>query len=160
MQAPECKFRLPNGHKCRCVATRHQSFCRHHGAQPAPRPKHDARRANWRELTTFLPHLAPSEIPPIVRVLLESLLHDDHRGVSDRYAGRTLRALLRRHGSVPAIRPDGPGSAPSRPVSAQAPAPRRAPLPLDSRALAEEYPQLAAVLQQSGLAPSTPGGPR
>jgi hypothetical protein len=103
MQAPECKFRLPNGHKCRCVATRNQPFCRHHGpksAGPPPLRRRDrySRLARWAQLSRTLPWIEPSEIPFEIWAILHSLLEDD---ISDREAGRLLRALLQRHGDVP-----------------------------------------------------------
>ena len=164
MQAPECKFRLPNGHKCRCVATRNQTFCRHHGAEPAPHPARDARRTNWRDLTASLPTTQTSALPYLVYVyvLLEALLYDDDRGVSDRYAGRTLRNVLRRYGSVPATLPndpDTPALAPE-PASITASAPGLRPVPQPSRDFAESFPELAALLQQANLSAAVPKGRR
>ena len=154
MQAPECKFRLPNGHKCRCVATRNQTFCRHHGAEPAPHPARDARRTNWRDLTASLPTTQTSALPYLVYVyvLLEALLYDDDRGVSDRYAGRTLRNVLRRYGSVPATLPNDPDT--------PALAPEPASITASAPGFAESFPELAALLQQANLSAAVPKGRR
>ncbi len=110
--APECTFILSNGKKCRCAATRHQEFCRHHGPKPAnagPRPA--ARRsrytdhAKWCALGRNLRWLDPREIPFTVHHILESMIRPRPERLSDLVAGRYLRLLLLRLGQVPFPRP-------------------------------------------------------
>ena len=102
--AAECAFLLPSGKKCRCMATRNHEFCRHHGAPPRPKtllPTGDrrwSRVACWRDLGRSLGEYPKPEIPGELLYILHSLLEDD---ISDRTAGRILRSLLQRYGSVP-----------------------------------------------------------
>jgi hypothetical protein len=110
--APECRFVLPKGRNCRCAATRNQEFCRHHAPRPAipgppPIPKRDrySRIQHWAQLGRNLAWLDPAEIPLEVHAILHSLLQD---GISDREAGRLLRGLLQRFGSVPFPVPEPP----------------------------------------------------
>jgi len=132
---PECCFTLPNGCKCRCAATRNQPFCRHHmphSAGPSiSRRDRYSRIARWSQLSRGLAWLDPEEIPMEIYSILLSLLEDGPRGISDREAGRLLRGLLRRLGSVPFALPDpepSPASAPAGPNT-------RAGHDLDSRLL-------------------------
>lgn len=148
MQARECRFHLPAGRKCRAAATRNQPFCRHHGPKaarpgPPPLPKSErySRLAHWSWLGRSLPWLDPSEIPGEVWMILSSLLEDGTGGISDRVAGRLLRALLRRHGSVPFPVP----AAAAAPEPAPEPSPEpAAPSPLESAA-SPHGPQTKAV---------------
>lgn len=98
----ECARTLPNGQKCRCLATRGFAFCRHHGAPRQPRrPAIQLewnRLACWRSLTREFLEDPIEELPWRMLNLLYALL-EDH--VSDRYAGRSLRLLLKRVGDVP-----------------------------------------------------------
>ena len=101
--AAECAFLLPSGKKCRCMATRNHKFCRHHGAPSRPKtlPTGDrpwSRVACWRDLGRSLGEYPKPEIPGELLYILHSLLEDD---ISDRTAGRILRSLLQRYGSVP-----------------------------------------------------------
>ncbi|MFY9746362.1 MAG: hypothetical protein WA891_20855 [Acidobacteriaceae bacterium] len=112
----ECSHILPTGRKCRAAATRNQPLCRHHAPKPAvagppPLPKRDrySRIARWTNLSRNLPWLAAAEIPSEIFTILYSLLQDD---ISDREAGRLLRGLLLRLGSVPFPIPDPDAAAP------------------------------------------------
>ena len=116
MQARECSFRLANGRTCHAAATRNQPFCRHHGPKPAvagppPLSRRDrySRLARWADLGRRVPWLDPSQVPSEAYSILESLLEDGTTGISDREAGRLLRGLLRRLGSVPFPLPGEPG---------------------------------------------------
>ncbi len=96
--APECRYTLPNGRKCRGLAVHNQPFCRHHGPKfsgppPLPRRERYSRLSRWARLSRQLPWLAPSEIPSEFQNILLSLLEN---GISDREAGRLLRGLLLR----------------------------------------------------------------
>jgi hypothetical protein len=124
--ARECTHTLPTGRKCHCPATRNQALCRHHAPKPAvpgppPLPKRDrySRLARWTNLGRDIPWLAAAEIPSEIFNILYCLLED---GISDREAGRLLRGLLRRLGSVPFPVPDPSGA--SAPLPEQ---PRLAP---------------------------------
>lgn len=104
--SPECQFILPTGHKCRCAATRNQPFCRHHGPKPPGLPplsrrQRYSRLARWALLGREIPQLELTQIPFEAYDILLSLLEDGSAGISDRGAGRLLRGLLRRFGSVP-----------------------------------------------------------
>ncbi len=130
---PECCFILPSGKKCRCAATRNQAVCRHHAPKPAfpgppPVPKCDvySRHNRWTRLGRNIPWLDSVEIPSEIYEILCCLIEDGPRGISDREAGRLLRGLLRRLGSVPFPIPEPPGM----PSPAQPPAPAR---PFDPR---------------------------
>lgn len=102
--AAECAFILSSGKHCRCVATRNQRFCRHHGRASAPRPPQPhlySSLAHWRNLGRTVHTLPIEEIPAEAFWILEALLDTGSAGISDRVAGRLLRALFRRYGSVP-----------------------------------------------------------
>ena len=109
---PECTHILPNGQKCRGTATRGHEFCRHHGpkplggAPPAPRPRQISRVARWSNLSRKLPWLDPADLPIEAYAILLALLEDGVAGISDREAGRLLRGIVRRHGSVPFLEPE------------------------------------------------------
>lgn len=116
--APECTFILSNGRKCRCAATRNQAFCRHHSPTSATAPqlapdRPFSRLARWRSVGRDLPGMEADELPYEIYSILEALLEEDDLSISDRQAGRLLRSILRRIGSVPAlpipeIEPDTP----------------------------------------------------
>ncbi len=122
---PECSQILPSGQKCRCLALRGRDACRHHCAgplpPPAPRRGGFSRITRWRNLGLTVRTLPARDIPFHAFVLLGALLADGDDGISDREAGRLLRVLLRRHGSIPFAPPPGvqvgpdpdPDSAPS-----------------------------------------------
>jgi hypothetical protein len=143
--ARECSYILPTGRNCRCPATRNQALCRHHAPKPAvagppPLAKRDrySRLWHWAELSRGIPWLEPSEIPIEIYSILYALLQDDTLGISDREAGRLLRGLLRRLGSVPFSMPDSldmePEAAQPAPRVLAAPPPserKPAPPPLD-----------------------------
>jgi len=118
----ECRFTLPNGRKCRCSATRGHAFCRHHGAPSQPRSLPDhllwKRLTIWRTLGRELQDVPVVDIPGELLTLLQSLLDNE---VSDRFAGRALRVLLVRYGSVPfqEERPSSPIDLPEPPPSKQ-----------------------------------------
>ncbi len=124
--APECRFILPTGRKCRCAANRNQPFCRHHtppsGRPPVPRRERYSRIARWSRLSRGLPWLDPTEIPGEIYCILLSLLEEGPRGISDRGAGRLIRGLLRRLGCVPFALPDEEPF-PAPPPKAAPPAP-------------------------------------
>jgi hypothetical protein len=109
---PECIHILPNGQKCRGTATRGHEFCRHHGPKPlgeapaAPRPRQISRIARWSNLSRRLPWLDPADLPIEAYAILLALLEDGVAGISDREAGRLLRGIVRRHGSVPFLEPE------------------------------------------------------
>jgi hypothetical protein len=100
----ECTFTLPTGRKCRCMATRGFAFCRHHGAPGRPRvPRHErewSRLSCWRNLSRAYQEEPVEELPARMLFLLQSLLQDE---VSDRFAGRSLRILLKRFNGIPFI---------------------------------------------------------
>lgn len=115
--AAECAFLLPSGKKCRCMATRNHQFCRHHGGPSRPKalPTGDrpwSRLACWRDLGRSLPEYPKQEIPGELLQILYSLLQDS---ISDRTAGRILRGLLQRYGSVPLISEHEANRAPTNP---------------------------------------------
>jgi hypothetical protein len=108
----ECRFTFPNGKRCRCRATPSHVFCRQHAPQSpllAARPRQNQSSStsagtlffNWRELERNLITLEPREIAAEALYILNALLTDGSRGISDSNAGRLLRALLRRLGTVP-----------------------------------------------------------
>ena len=112
--AAECAFILSSGRKCRCVATRNQRFCRHHGRASAPRPRQPhrySRLAHWRDLGRSVHAIPREEIPFDAWSILEALLEAGQVGISDRVAGRLLRALFLRFGSVP-FNPPGSSAQP------------------------------------------------
>jgi len=106
---PECRFILSNGRRCRGAALHNQDFCRHHGSRPLVLGRPSERKssilsplASWRILGRILPWLDREEIPPAVYDILKSLTgKDPAQHLSDRTAGRFLRALLQRLGEVP-----------------------------------------------------------
>jgi hypothetical protein len=108
---PECSQTLPSGQKCRCLALRGRDACRHHCAGPlpplAPRRGGFSRITRWRNLGLTVHTLPARDIPFHAFVLLGALLADGDDGISDREAGRLLRVLLRRHGSIPFAPPPG-----------------------------------------------------
>jgi hypothetical protein len=108
---PECSQTLPSGQKCRCLALRDRDACRHHCAGPlpplAPRRGGFSRITRWRNLGLTVHTLPARDIPFHAFVLLGALLADGDDGISDREAGRLLRVLLRRHGSIPFAPPPG-----------------------------------------------------
>jgi hypothetical protein len=107
----ECAFTLPSGQKCRCAATRNQKFCRHHGAKTSGAvPKRDrySRIRRWSGLNRVLPSIKPVDIPFEAYSICLALLEDGPTGISDREAGRLLRGLSRRFGSVPFPLPPDP----------------------------------------------------
>jgi len=123
MQAPECRFILRNGEKCRCVARRDHIFCRHHAPHPPVRSTlpdaRYSRLAHWRDLGRAVATLPPEEVPFEAYVVLEALLQDGVGGISDRKAGSLLRGLLRRHGRVPFAAPEAPPEPDAPPPSAR-----------------------------------------
>jgi hypothetical protein len=108
---PECSQILPSGQKCRCLALRGRDACRHHCAGPlpplAPRRGGFSRVTRWRDLGLSVHTLPAHDIPFHAFVLLGALIADGDDGISDREAGRLLRVLLRRHGSIPFPPPPG-----------------------------------------------------
>jgi hypothetical protein len=127
--ARECTYILPNGRNCRCPATRNQALCRHHAPKPAvpgppplPKSQRYSRIARWTNLSRNLPRLYAAEIPAEIFNILYCLLEDGFRTISDREAGRLLRGLLRRLGSVPFPIPDPSGASAPQPEQ-----PREAP---------------------------------
>ncbi len=106
----ECRHIFSNGQRCRCRATDRHVFCRQHAPQPrVPTLRNCAipfRR--WIDLRRALPTLDRAEIPPAILFVLDTLLQEGPRGISDRSAGALLRALLRRFGQVPFTLPDDP----------------------------------------------------
>jgi hypothetical protein len=110
----ECRFRYPDGQRCRCRATDQHVFCRHHAPQPrVPTLRNRAvpfRR--WLDLRRALPTLDPAEIPPAILYVLSLLLQENPTRISDRNAGELLRALVRRCGSIPFTLPGDPAPEP------------------------------------------------
>jgi hypothetical protein len=112
----ECRFIFPDGKRCRCRATPSHVFCRQHAPQSQtsrPRTLHPESAAaagssfrNWRDLERNIVTLEPEELAAEAFYILDALLKDGPHGISDRNAGRILRALLRRLGSVPFCLPD------------------------------------------------------
>jgi len=155
----ECCFILPNGLKCRCAATRNQALCRHHAPKPAadgPPPVPKCERysdlSRWRRLGSKLRWMPLSAIPYTIHEILECLVDrgDDSTGrISDLTAGRFLRALLTRLGSVPFPEP-GP-----EPYPASDPAPRTS-MPMTAPAI---NPGNYAALM-AAFAPIPPPRPR
>jgi hypothetical protein len=130
--APECRFILPTGRKCRCAATRRQDYCRHHAPKPAapgppPPPKRDlySRLSHWAQVSRNVPWIDPSEIPFEIHTILRALLDN---GISDREAGRLLRGLLLRLGEVPFPIPEPADAQPNIPGPAL-PGPNAPPTP-------------------------------
>jgi hypothetical protein len=115
---PECSQILPSGQKCRCLALRGRDACRHHCAGPlpplAPRRGGFSRITRWRNLGLTVHTLPARDIPFHAFVLLGALIADGDDGISDREAGRLLRVLLRRHGSIPFAPP--PVTHPDQPL--------------------------------------------
>jgi len=110
----ECRFIFPNGKRCRCRATASHVFCLNHA--PQPRVPTLRKRAtpfpHWLDLRRHLATLDRDEIPPAILLVLNALLEDGSRGISDHHAAVLLRALLRRYGSVPFTLPDDPAPEP------------------------------------------------
>jgi len=106
----ECRFTYPDGQRCRCRATSSHVFCRQHAPQPrVPTLRNRATPFHrWIDIRRALPTLDPSEIRPAILYILSALLQDDPRPISDASAGRILRDLLRRYGSVPFALADDP----------------------------------------------------
>ncbi|HEX3986589.1 MAG TPA: hypothetical protein VHX13_08260 [Acidobacteriaceae bacterium] len=107
---PECTWTLPNGRKCRGLAGRNQTFCRHHrpqtpGQRPTPRRDRYTPRMRWRATGCELPCLRTEELPSLVYELLDSLTQPG-QAPSDRTVGRFLREALTRLGQVPFPYPD------------------------------------------------------
>ena len=107
---PECSHILPGGQKCRALAMRDRSRCHHHidpAHRPPPRPtcNPDSRVNRWFQLSRRAHTLPTRQIPDIVSHILASLIADGADGISERAAGRLLRILLRRYGSVPTLPP-------------------------------------------------------
>jgi hypothetical protein len=138
----ECSCILPTGQKCRAIALRGADRCFHHvdpvRRSPARPPRNRfSRISRWRQLGFRLQTVSLAQIPPTVAAILGSLIADGPHGISDREAGRLLRALLRRYGSIPSLSDDEAfndiHSAPAQP----APAPPQAPghNPIDPRVL-------------------------
>jgi hypothetical protein len=149
--AAECAFILSSGKKCRCVATRNQRFCRHHGSAAAPRPRQPrrySRLAHWRDLGRYVGLIPLEEIPFDAYSILQALLEDGPVGISDRVAGRLLRALLLRYGSVP-FNPPGADAEPE-PMPQSSPAVPPAAGPLDSAAALR---RLTEILEQHAPLP-------
>lgn len=98
-----CHFILPNGRRCQCVPRADERFCRHHmPAQPKAVRRSPAiytRFVYWRDLDRNVSALEPNEIPREILNILWALLQGN--SISDRNAGRLLRSLLRRFGTVP-----------------------------------------------------------
>jgi hypothetical protein len=136
---PECSHILPSGQNCHCLALRGRKFCRHHSpeALPPPPPPSESisRLARWRGLGRTVDRLPAADIPFNVYIILGSLIGDGEDGISDREAGRLLRVLLRRHGSIPFPPPTGcyiePETTPA-PAPATVAAPARRPMSVDS----------------------------
>ena len=138
---PECSHILPNHHKCHGLALRGHQRCFHHidpAQRPPLRPLRDpfSRITRWRQLGRRVHTLPVHEIPCNVYSVLGGLFNDGQDGISDREAGRLLRILLRRHGSIPALPPpevliEAPFTQPAKPsaVSATTPNIHSAPNP-------------------------------
>ena len=73
----------------------------------APRRGGFSRVTRWRDLGLSVHTLPAHDIPFHAFVLLGALIADGDDGISDREAGRLLRVLLRRHGSIPFPPPPG-----------------------------------------------------
>jgi hypothetical protein len=164
---PECTHRLAAGRKCRGAALRGQPFCRHHdpnAAAPTQRPitqyERFSRHRRWIGIHHALPWFTPAEIPIEVFAILHALLEDGDQGISDREAGRLLRALLRRIGDVPfpLPDPDGPASEPPAPTPAWPPATTAYPAFSASPHLdtAEQTEAMIASLLRSASQPDLP----
>jgi hypothetical protein len=132
---PECTQILPSGQKCRCLALRGRDACRHHLAgplpPPAPRRGGFSRVSRWRDLGLTVHALPARDIPFHAFSILGSLIADGDDGISDREAGRLLRALLRRHGSIPFAPPPGVQLESDEPDPLTEPAPTTASVPQD-----------------------------
>ncbi|MBT9331859.1 hypothetical protein [Paracidobacterium acidisoli] len=104
----DCTFVLPGGSKCRGVALRGQSLCRHHMPGAKTRPPSPPKRSlysrliRWRDLGRSIPFLAKESIPEEILGILYAMLEDDG-GISDRQAGKLLRSLIRSNGDVPVL---------------------------------------------------------
>jgi hypothetical protein len=116
----ECSFILSTGRKCHGAANHNQALCRHHmpkpahpGPPPAPKSERYSRIARWARLGRSLPWLDAAEIPSEIFNILYCLIEDGEGGISDHEAGRLLRGLLRRIGSVPFAIPDPSAPDPS-----------------------------------------------
>jgi hypothetical protein len=124
----ECTFTLPTGRKCRCMATRGFAFCRHHGAPSPPRislHERECSRPHWRNLSRAYLEEPVDELPARMLYLLQCLLQDE---VSDRFAGRSLRILLKRINDIPfIIAPEFDQQPAMFPPAAPAALPRRSP---------------------------------
>jgi len=106
----ECRHIFPNGQRCRCLATATHVYCRRHAPQPrVPTQRNRATPfTRWIDLRRNLPNLDRNEIPPTILWVLNLLLQEGPRTISDVNAGILLRYLLRTYGSVPFGLPDDP----------------------------------------------------
>ncbi len=120
---PECTFILRNGQKCRAAATRNHPCCRHHGPKvdgpPVQRRHINPANTRWRAIGRNLRWIHPAEIPFAVHHILASMLLPRPDRLSDLVAGRYLRLLLLRLGTMPF---DLSGAAPTPPASVPQPA--------------------------------------
>jgi hypothetical protein len=142
----ECAFTLPNGHKCRCMATRDHAFCRHHGAPSRQRPAslrdRWSRLACWRDVGRSLNEMPADDLPHEIVQILASLLTNR---ISERTAGRFLRVLLQRCGDVPVMPISESGGAWPEPISDAATPLSFRPVPVPQEAM-----QTVNELAQSG----------
>lgn len=94
----ECTYLLPNGKKCRCVATRGHAFCRHHGTHPVParKARTESRKERWRMMSLQIHELPFEQLSPAIDRVMTALCCDGYHGISDRTAGALLRAILYR----------------------------------------------------------------
>jgi hypothetical protein len=124
-----CRFIFPSGKRCRCSATPSHVFCQHHAPQPPVPGRHSrplpaaagSSFRNWRDLERNIITLEPGEIPAEALFILCALLSDGPSGISDVNAGRLLRALLRRLGTVPfSVNGDPEPPVPGYPVDPEA----------------------------------------
>lgn len=143
---PECSHILATGQKCQCLALRGRTLCRHHtpdAPPPAPRrPDLFSRISRWRNLGLTVQTLPIDDIAWNVYAILGSLIADGDDGISDRIAGRLLRALLRRNDGIPALPPAGVYLEPA-PQPDPEPAPTLAPQPRSAPpAIPEEFAQM------------------
>jgi len=156
---PECTHILPTGRKCRALALRGHQLCFHHGrgvARAPQKPRNPfSRIARWRDLSRSAPTLPASDIPFNVYIVLGSLIADGEDGISDREAGRLLRILLRRFGSIPFPPPAGVRVEPE-PLPTPVTAPPAGSGPGDAEFTADLLQQMIASLAPNGPRP-TPG---
>lgn len=137
----ECAFVLPNGRKCRCMATRNHAYCRHHGApRAAGKPRRDpglwSRLACWRSFSHDAAATPKEETVLQAINVLEALRENN---ISDRTAGRLLRTFLQRWDALPLMPTPETGLAWGEPELSPAP------------------PNPAAPARARGSAPLAPG---